>query len=319
VVRLPGQQPVARSRTEAFNLARRIVEEARAGSPFEALVGKYSEGMDAAQGGDFGVWSLVDPGYFGQEVQALGKLKLGEVSDPIDSKFGVEILKRTAADERPRYAMTAVRLQFNPSAPATAASSMQGMQKLARSVILKLKKNPKLFEDFQKLYCCANDVEQWSKGRGPVGLSEVLDKLEFDQIAAAPVQADVFVIIPKRLDPSKQKPEPQPLYDLPSPAGPSFDAIIRHTSGEVLAKAVRQLSAEAPKALNLKQAEQAPFVALLEQLAIGFLTTDEPESRMQIARLTWQELAALLGPQKFAEYQQFLNKWASASMLGNAR
>src|SRR5207244_382427 len=132
------------------NLARQVEQEARSGrSPFATLARRYSDSLDAAQDGDFGVWSLVDPGYSGPEVEVLGALKVGEVSQPMDSGYGVQILKRIAADERARYAMTALRLKFSPGSPDSVAQNRDDARKLARRLLQKIKKAPGAFDDLQ--------------------------------------------------------------------------------------------------------------------------------------------------------------------------
>jgi parvulin-like peptidyl-prolyl isomerase len=320
VLRLPSQQSVPRSRAEAFALAGKIVEEARANkSDFETLVRKYSDGFDAAQDGDLGVWSVRDPGDSGPEVEALSNLSVGAVSEPMDSKFGVQVLKRNPAEERRQYAMTAIRLRFNHTAPASARSSKEAAEKLARSLLIKLEKNPKVFTDLQREHCCIDEVERWSKGRGPIGMSQVLDELEFGEVARTAVPNEVFLVIPKRLDPGKLPPLPQPLYEVPTPSGPDFEAIIRYTSGETLAKSVRMLRTEASKALNLNEPERGHFIALLDRLAASFVAHRDPARRLEADRLTRQELKALLGPKRFGEYEEFLNKWATALILGAPR
>jgi len=48
-----------------------------------------------------------------------------------------------------------------------------------------------------------------------------------------------------------------------------------------------------------------------------FTAARAPEGRVQAARISRVELKALLGAKKFEEYQEFLNKWTSAKVLGS--
>ena len=81
-----------RTREASQELARRAAEEARSGKDFLELAAKYSDvGEKANKGGDIGtgpVKKLVEP-----VREALAKLKPGEISDPVESQFGIHVLK----------------------------------------------------------------------------------------------------------------------------------------------------------------------------------------------------------------------------------
>jgi hypothetical protein len=81
-----------RTKEAALQIAEQAAREARAGANFLELAEKYSDpGETAYKGGDIGtgpVKRLVEP-----VRDALAKLKPGQVSDPVESKFGVHVLK----------------------------------------------------------------------------------------------------------------------------------------------------------------------------------------------------------------------------------
>jgi peptidyl-prolyl cis-trans isomerase C len=83
---------VCRTRDAAMELARTAAAEARSGKNFLELAAKYSDvGDKANKGGDIGtgpVKKLVEP-----VREALAKLKPGEISDPVESQFGLHVLK----------------------------------------------------------------------------------------------------------------------------------------------------------------------------------------------------------------------------------
>ncbi len=92
-----------RTRSAARELAAKAAREARAGANFLELAEKYSDpGETANKGGDIGtgpVKRLVEP-----VRDALAKLKPGEISDPGESKFGIQVVKlveRKPATVRP--------------------------------------------------------------------------------------------------------------------------------------------------------------------------------------------------------------------------
>ena len=81
-----------RTKSAARELAAKAAREARAGANFLELAEKYSDpGETANKGGDIGtgpVKRLVEP-----VREALAKLKAGEISDPVESKFGIHVVK----------------------------------------------------------------------------------------------------------------------------------------------------------------------------------------------------------------------------------
>jgi len=81
-----------RTRSAARELAAKAAREARAGANFLELAEKYSDpGESANKGGDIGTGPakrLVEP-----VREALAKLKPGEISDPVESKFGIHVVK----------------------------------------------------------------------------------------------------------------------------------------------------------------------------------------------------------------------------------
>ncbi len=83
---------VCRTKESANDIARQAYAEAKGGQDFLALAAKYSDvGEKAYKGGDIGwgpVKKLVEP-----VRAALAKMKKGEISEPVESPFGIHVLK----------------------------------------------------------------------------------------------------------------------------------------------------------------------------------------------------------------------------------
>jgi len=78
---------------EKFNKAKEIYEDLQAGENFENLARTYSICPSKKRGGNLGEFSKGDmvPEFW----NANTKLKIGEISQPVKSRFGYHIIKRT--------------------------------------------------------------------------------------------------------------------------------------------------------------------------------------------------------------------------------
>jgi hypothetical protein len=90
---------VTRSKEQARKLADQIAKEARADpEKFTELAKKHSDGPSGPRGGSLGVWPK------GQMVPqfdtAIEKLKIGEISDPVETPFGFHVIKREDPDAK---------------------------------------------------------------------------------------------------------------------------------------------------------------------------------------------------------------------------
>ena len=87
-----------RTLDEAKARANEVVAKLQAGTSFAELARSYSDDpMTAENGGDLGV---VEPGFFGDDFDnTVAGLNVGEVSEPIETDFGIQILKVTSRDE----------------------------------------------------------------------------------------------------------------------------------------------------------------------------------------------------------------------------
>ena len=87
----------SRSKSEARALAAEIAVKARAkDADFTALAQKYSEGPSAPKGGELGVFMSGD--MVAKFATGLLALEIGEVSDPVETKYGYHIIFRKKLD-----------------------------------------------------------------------------------------------------------------------------------------------------------------------------------------------------------------------------
>lgn len=83
-----------RTRDDASTLSEEVLRKALAkDADFAALAGEYSDGPTKSKGGDLGTFKkgAMDPAF----EEAAFKLKVGEVSDVVETPFGFHIIKRT--------------------------------------------------------------------------------------------------------------------------------------------------------------------------------------------------------------------------------
>jgi len=79
---------------DKFSRAQEIFEDLQAGENFENLARQFSTCSSKKKGGNLGEFSKGDmvPEFW----NACTKLKIGEISQPVKSKFGYHVIKRTA-------------------------------------------------------------------------------------------------------------------------------------------------------------------------------------------------------------------------------
>jgi parvulin-like peptidyl-prolyl isomerase len=310
----------ARTRPDALALARRVAQLARENTKgFDDLVAQYSENADKIQQGDLGVWSVRDPGYLSREVERLSALSMGQISEPMDSRFGFEILMRTEATPRKRYAMQAVELRFDPSVSAEHAASKAKVRARAQRLISDLEQDASRFERLQKQECCEG-TRQWTSGRGPLGVDAVLEAVKLGAMARAPIESDWVYVIARRLDPSTLPEEPKPTYELPAPAAPDFEKLVATIEGSALAGNVRKLSAELQRALHLDTPRMQALERRMERLAVSFEKEwRTPEERVAGWRRTLFSVRGELGPEGYARFDRFLKAWATRMLMQLAR
>ncbi|MBY9012476.1 MAG: peptidyl-prolyl cis-trans isomerase [Candidatus Lokiarchaeota archaeon] len=78
---------------DKYNKAQEIYEDVQAGENFEDLARQFSTCSSKKRGGNLGDFSKGD--MVSEFWNACTKLKIGEISQPVKSKFGYHVIKRT--------------------------------------------------------------------------------------------------------------------------------------------------------------------------------------------------------------------------------
>lgn len=308
--------PSRRSRAEALQLAKEIAARAKKDpSQFTSLVDRYSENVDRVQHGDLGVYSTRDPGYFPGEVHLLAGLKVGDVGGPIDSRFGFEILKRTPASPRQEYALTAIEVSAQAEDPNASDSAMARAAKTADDLVRTLRIAPDRFRELQQQYCC-DRVQRWTKGRGDVELTEILDHLSLGEMTRKPLRRDSGYMIMRRLDPATLAPEAPRTFEVPAPTDPDYEALLAAVQNEQVVVVARALIGAMRESSSIAPGAMTTIERALEKLAdyVEQNDVDRPTTRAAI-RGTLTSLGSALDGAQFSRFEAFARRWIVGQMM----
>lgn len=301
-----------RSRQEALSLAHSIVERARGGADFASLVARYSEDPEPRPAGDMGVWSSVEPGHNGTELDVLSNLALFEVSDPLDSRHGIQILRRIEPDEREAYAATWLRVTYDATAPEGDTQSRAQRQLLAESLLQELAAGPGTFASLQEEHCCTG-VDSWGRGQRAAAQTEQVAKLQLGQVARTLRDEGWCFSIARRLDPAAL-PSAEVSYELPNPKAPDLDWILSTARTEALPEFLALFTQEVQSELVLTDAERSEL-AEAHQEARAQLVRVAPSARGAVLLEIESRLRDSLGESFTRDYIAFRNEWIERVFL----
>lgn len=299
---------VEREPSVARMLAERLREEVRQGkATFGQLVDKYSEHRDAEQGGDIGVWSTREPSPLAREARVLSFAEIGEVVGPFDSPVGYEVLLRTDVRQRETFAMEALRLAFDPVAPADSPNAEPSVRLKASDLYERMRAGHANFDDLRSEYCC-EQREQWTEGRGPPGMTAALLAVAIGEIAQ-PVKSEWNYVIARRLEPKVLTFS----YNVPLPERPDLRSFIsseHHLDWRRV----------------LKHAANAEWLGrdadVVNEIHTKYLTNfDEkavPEKRLATFERLQNSMRSALGNARFPKYQSALEAGLAGELLSTA-
>jgi hypothetical protein len=316
---LDEEAPCQRTRDEARKIANRIADQAHAGAiPFVALVDQYSEHADRAYQGDLGVWSTLAPGDHSREIETLSRLGIGDVSTPIDSPWGFQVIERLAPVPRDGYAMAAVRLNFDPDRDPTDPRSRRSVYSEARSLAQRLRDVPSEFPAAQERYR-SRGVEQWEFGHGIPQIALALERLQVGEVGAEPVALPFVFFIVMRLDPTFVAGEkPGPSYDLPLRAKPDVERLFHDAETPRLLPRIDEfMRPEILAHLGITDAEQAALRSALQGLREDLSSSATPEARSQSYRVAMKKLSEKLSDASYSRVVGAVDELAARVLLAN--
>lgn len=296
-----------REHAEAIALAHRVYEEARApGADFHALVERYSDSPDVEQGGDLGVWSTYAPMIRPLVLEALSRVAIGEVTAPVDTPEGVQILLRTPAEPRERFA--AEYLAVSPLNDRPREEMRDDMHK----IVAEIQAKPEAFDAYRRTLCCRAPLV-WSRGRGlGAEVENVLRQLGVGELARAPVETATGLYLVKRLF---VPPEDHlaALTRLPSPAAPDIDSLIRNANGPMLAYNLRLIGQQI-SVLPVAQSKRDQLSTLVADVSASLSGASAQERPGHLARF-WSRSAEILTPNELTQLRTSLTEFATGYLM----
>lgn len=298
-----------RSRDEALALASEVYRRAKAEpARFGELVSQYSEHNDAAVGGDFGTWSTREPSGYPGRMQRLRALAIGEIGAPVETHLGFEIVQRTPLRPRIQYRARAVVYPFDPAAAEAEPSSRANVLATAETMAHDLVMNRAGFEQLE------SGSEQWEEGRGIPALTLLLGGLRPGQVAPSPFQSDSRFFIVQRVEP-EAVPAPRLATELPSRAQPDLAYFFSKLSANETRDFLHALATETREELELS-ADTAARLNVLHALE-GRIDDDMAlEARLGLINEVVDGSRAVLGDDNHGRYRSFLDRLATAALLG---
>lgn len=252
-----------RTRAEAAELARDVYQRARRDpSAFPALVARYSEHRDASLQGDWGQWSTREAQAPARELERVAQLAVGEISAPIDTASGYQILMRTPNRERAEYAHQAIEVLYDPRATAGGPDSEGAARERAQGVAAQLAADPSRFDALRTELCCT-ETHVWRDGREDPALGVALADMAIGQVRTTPVQKLGAFAFLRRLDP-RSVPPAQTRLELPNDVRPNVDTFLRQELDSRLATWVVRTLGDAGAELELDAAARDALKRLHE-------------------------------------------------------
>lgn len=306
-----GDGPSSRSHADALQLARTVSGAARSDADFAELIVKYSESPDVVRGGDLGTWSTTDPGPLGTVIETLARLKIGECSEPIDTREGFQILKRELPS-RQEFGARYLVLEFDERAADSAANSQTAVHERALAFAATLQKDPSQFEKLQGEHCCRG-TDRWSEGHGNAQITAEVASLGIGAISTTPLRMPGHYLIAQRLDPAIVCARDAPILELPAPATVDVDSVFAATDAAPLLAGIRQF-AGLLVSQEMTDSERPVVEDALRSLDDGIVAAQDGAARVDAYRAALASLHDRLPEASYAKFTRAIQRWLSAQV-----
>ncbi|MBK9000776.1 MAG: peptidylprolyl isomerase [Myxococcales bacterium] len=304
---IDGVQP-DRTREQALALGRRIHDLAATGRvEFDTLAEQHSRPIHVEHRGAFGLWSTRDPGYFPREVDRLSRLRPGEVSEPIDSPWGIEVLRRREiSDQMPVLAVVVVEIPFAPVTPLPEEHAARRAEEICTHSQL----NASAFDVAVEEHCCPT-TQRWPLDELP---DELLGAklLKIGAVAPSPIKLRHSFAVVRRVSPDFAS---YPAFDLPSPARADIDAIVANSTGQGLAAELRALAEAVRDLAALSEATRASVADRIVNLAGRVEVESDAFRRRGAVSATWAQIRRELSEADYAAIDAAINDWVKSRIL----
>lgn len=186
-----------RDRAAVRRTAQSILEQIRAGVPFEALASQFSDSSTASIGGDLGV---VQSGQLDQRVEeAIERLQPGQIGGPIEVDTGVYIValhdRREIRPPRPEDDTVELRRLFFPLPEGAPAEKVERADALARGLMGTLRNCSDMMAVAREVEPGGNPVIGPLKiGSLPPALQQIVKLVEVNE-PAGPIRLDDGLIV----------------------------------------------------------------------------------------------------------------------------
>ncbi|MDD9965027.1 MAG: peptidylprolyl isomerase [Myxococcales bacterium] len=304
-----------RTRAEASNLAHRLFSSKL---PFVELVRAHSESADRMRDGDIGVWSVRHPEDRGRMLDRLSKLAVGEISEPLETWQGLEILQRTEVTERARFAARTLRVPFRIGAGDAARKRAL---KRATRLALKLSSAGTALRAEEiargERGVELTPIDAWTEGRAHPQLEARVKALDVGAFAKRPLLLGTAYVIAQRLDPDRAPPEESALYELPAPRAVDVevDDLLELNSGAVLAERVRLMRTDLRSELSLDAQQHEVVAKALDGLANAFEQAQSGPEKVGARQRMQRSLELRLPPEVLSRTRAFMARWVAREVM----
>lgn len=205
---------VARAKAHALDRAEGIAARARREpAGFEALIMAESDGWDRLRGGHMGTWAM-NGGHFPAPFdRAVHSLKVGEISDPVESEFGYHVLQRLAVGGSAAAIAGAhilIAFQGAEKARATVTRSKEEAETEAKRLVEQARAAPDRFgvlaaersDDVTRKR--GGDLGSWRQGSMPAAFDDAMAKLKPGEVGGPVLTQFGYHVLLRREAPTER-------------------------------------------------------------------------------------------------------------------